>query len=750
MKQYQFILTYNAVSTELDINPAGWNEIGVNFIRNTFYHSVLRNMALTLRFARKTGGGADIILNAYDNDDISAIVDITINRRNPATNGYVLFYKGVLDLKPGKFTIETDFVEAGIMDGMKEQKFISRDTINYNLFSNISTDNIEVDAFTTPYKTITFTPIDIFLKTKGTCDVASKGQLQTNAPDPNAYTYLTNPSYSENAIGDRVTFDNTSTVWTNTTDSPISLTFELAGSYNIKVRTQGLTAGDYVDVYYNAKIYNESNVLLLNQDIVAGRVHDNETFENFIDTSPNVIYVDADQSTIYLDDLYPYMGHTKYTYVQISDNIDFEMFQANVPANGYLAVETIYIINDPDHSSSIWVQSGSVEFTIQEQSPGKANTTARCLFPHEAFTRLVQLQTSELDTAKLFYSTFFGRTNSEFQTYASNGSGAYDAITAGRLIRNYPNEPLTVSMRDLFKSFDSVYNLGLGYDRVNDRFYIERKNKFYDSSYFMFNLGEVAELKITPLEEGYFNKILGGFEYQGEYEDFQGAFEFNLQREYSLSTPVKEDADYRSKYNFDSVGIELARRKQYIDNASKDTRYDKYVYIVKTDGTNPVLGNFLEGFQGIDQYYNTMLSPRANLLRWGNVLKAALYKNSNPVKFQSASKVFTMTKDGVNEFADITQDDINDEPLFIPKLYSFESLINTDILAILNTNPHGYIQFTYEGTTYQGYIKEIKTGDYNKKATYELFAKEVTNVDNFLFEDGDNFLMEDGDNFIFE
>lgn len=717
MKQYQFILTYNNVSTELDISPAGWNEIGVHFFRHTFYHSILRSMALSLRFARVTGGGADIILQAYSDHGIAAQVGITINKRNPATNGYILFYQGVLDFKPGAFTIERDFIEIGIMDGMKEQKFISRDTINYNLFNTVSSDNITVDEFETEYKTIELTPIDIILESSLTGTV--NGDDNWSGHQSTRTVNIQNAVYTKNEIGERLTVDNVGTIYTNNTDDPINIGLHYSGNFT----TVGYADSDIgglvnLNIYYRIRFFDSESTEIYNHIIFHGWVvAQGETTTNF--------------------------NYTR--------TFDVGLFRT-VPAGGYIDISTEYELLQLQVGTpqAVFTQTGNVALNIIEYSPGKANTTTKCLFPYEAFTRLVQLQTSELDTAKLFHCDFFGRTDSEFETYAINGPGSLDAITNGKLIRNYPDEPLTVNMRDLFKSFDAVYNLGLGYDRVNDRFYIDRKSKFFDSSYLMFDLGEVANLKISPLEEGYFNKILGGYDYEGEYEDFQGAFEFNLQREYALSTPVKEDADYRGKYNFDSIGVELARRKQYFDNSSKDTRYDKLVYIIKTDGSNPILGSNLEGFRGIEQYYNTMLTPRQNATRWGNVLKTALYKNNNPIKFQTASKQFEMTVDGVNEFSDIAQTDIPDDPIFIPELYSFESYITTDYLTILNANPHGFIRFTYEGVTYEGYVKEIKTGDYNKKATYELFAKAISNADNFIYEDGDNFILEDGDNLIYE
>ena len=65
-------------------------------------------------------------------------------------------------------------------------------------------------------------------------------------------------------------------------------------------------------------------------------------------------------------------------------------------------------------------------------------------------------------------------------------------------------------------------------------------------------------------------------------------------------------------------------------------------------------------------------------------------------------------------------------------------------------NPHGFIRFTNFGTTYEGYLMGLETGDYNKKAKYRLIGRTVIPTENKIFEDGENFIFEDGENFIYE
>jgi len=61
----------------------------------------------------------------------------------------------------------------------------------------------------------------------------------------------------------------------------------------------------------------------------------------------------------------------------------------------------------------------------------------------------------------------------------------------------------------------------------------------------------------------------------------------------------------------------------------------------------------------------------------------------------------------------------------------------------LLTNPNGYIQFSFRGENYQGYINNLEIGDYNRKATFELIAKDGTKIYR-IFEDKNLHIFENG------
>jgi hypothetical protein len=753
LKEYQFILQYGFKTETIIINPIGWDGIGIQFYRHEFYYSLLRTTTLPLKFIRKPGGGADFLYSAYQNEGIAAKVFVICNQLNRRTNGYELWYRGIVDFKT--YLLERDSLSVTIMDGQKEQLFISRDEITINLLNEVSLDGIALASITP--KSISLPPIDVILNSAGAGKVSNNGDIVFGSTGyqqmyvrpgltpldhtlngsyvdqmTTAYSYIENPVYIRNEIADRLTIGPSSNpsqqIWLNSTTEVINLTSHFWGHAYFYVCGANFDGG--VSVWYGCPVtvsyvieYRDKDGNLLGNQILFNKKAYQPTrgwiFEDFGEP-----YGDppGSVSTPFIREI---LDGSENAY-GVKAEFDFDVtLQYDVPPEGYVNFMVTFEGETGSDHTSIVFQSENINFTFKEDSYGRAETTAPALFPHEAFSRLIQAMTSETDTSKLLNSTEFGRTDSQFNSYSEDGPSSKYAIMSAFTIRNYPTAPINVTMRDLFKSFDSVRNLGLGYDRVNDRFYIEKKEKFFDKNYFMFDLGEVAEFKVTALLMDYFSKITAGYENTGLYEQYQGAFEFNTQRQYATTQPVNTEENIRSKYNFDSIGIELCRRHQYSDSSSLDTRFDQYNYIVDTDGTRPILNSSITGFDGIDKYYNTALTPRQNVLRWGNILKACLYKNEDGISFQSASKLISMVYDSIDELSNISNGELP-EGLFIPELFSFKSYVNRRILGILNVNPHGYATGTFRGIRFVGFLNKLETAsNYNKIGTYELIGSSI-------------------------
>jgi hypothetical protein len=741
MKNFQYILTYNDLgySETLRHNPIGWNNLGLTFMRNEVYNSILRSFSLSLRFPRKSGAGGSEIEESYLLKGISASIDIEVKELDTATETYTTIYTGIIDFAPERFTRERDWIEAGIIDTGKLQKLKAREDIDYDLNSTTSTDDVAIDPFVSAPRDIIFRKIDIYLQVAGKLSgfsiIGTGGYFELSGDPPSTIESGLYVEFQEDLtvqeLGDRFGLNDVyeyaqreRKLYTNDLDEATTI---IINSIGVATGWDGLrhtaTGGTY-EAYFRLYLtsYDEDDNVLVEQVIL----------EKY--------WLDVFES-------------------DVAFTMDVQAFtdEISIPAGGYLE---IYYAHEP---TTIWVNATAevhgfhaIEIDFHEKTDGEPDTAVQCFLPHEAFTRLIQLITSETNTANLFYSEYLGRTDSEFTTYATNGAGAFDAIASGWNLRGFPDQAFNVNIKDLFESFGRIHALGMGYDRVNDRFYISPIEEFYDASYFMFDLGEVAELSIKPHKEIFHSKIDSGYDEKGEYENLQGVNEFNLSSEHSEVLPVKSTNPLRPVYNADSIGMELARRAQYYSSASEDTKYDDNIYIVHTDGSYTLVAAGATGFRGIEQYYNIALTPRENIIRNAGLIKSGLWLHDLKVKFVKAQKDKDITYvnqngNSVSEFDDLDGTDLVKSQLFIPEVYEFESKITPEIFTILNTNPHGYIRFSFNETEYEGFLLSVESGEYNgRKANYRLIAKTVTVGDNKVFEDEDNMVFEDGNNYVFE
>ena len=109
---------------------------------------------------------------------------------------------------------------------------------------------------------------------------------------------------------------------------------------------------------------------------------------------------------------------------------------------------------------------------LYEKSASPGSGDVYVYYPYEIASRLIQQITDETDSAKLLHSDILGRTDSQFQTYASDGIASLIAMTNGYKLRGY-DRTINFDLKNFFKCLDQISQLGLWYDSVNDRFVIE-------------------------------------------------------------------------------------------------------------------------------------------------------------------------------------------------------------------------------------------------------------------------------------
>lgn len=733
MSEYEYILDDGAPET-LTIAPIGWDESGLVWERHELYGSVFRAYSTSLKFAIKAGGGGDIIIDNYDTDGIKAAITITINKRNPQTDAFDLLFLGILDLAT-TYSRERDLVEVAIIDGSIENKFITRDKINYDLNSVISTDGTAIDAFVDSPVSVEFSEIEFNLDIESSGAQNEDAQIITEAEETVQIGYLAD-TVDLNEIDKRlkVSEDPASLVfYKNTTkyDVIVNLTFEesnFAATANFVSSGGNMTGSIAVVIRIRQFSNTDSPVPGGDFNLVAGAL----AVIN-VPVSPKEETTNSFKSGAYTSAVIEPGGYLQYIYDFTSGAI-------------FTNIESV--------SCEIFSTVTEFDFTETLQS---ATSDVDCFMPYEAFTRLIQLMTSQTDEAKLLHSNFLGRTDSEFQTYVENGVGANDAITVGWYLRQFTGKPINANMRDLFTDFRNKYNIGLAYDRVNERFVIENITEFYQSGSLMFDMGNVSDLTVVPYDKAYFSKFDTGYKNKVSFEDFNGIFEFIAPAEHSSDMPVKDSLNIQVPYYGDSVGMALARLRSIDVAISEDTKYDERIYIVRTSvaGGLHVTDTHTDTVTGRD-YYNIALTPRENLIRWGGLINAMMWKDATfDILFVQNQKDFNLeyvnqNADTVNEQDDVAHTEFALNKLFNPEVAKFEAFITPAMITQLDTNPHGLVKATFDSVDYYGYIKSFRTKDYNRQVDIELILTDEFTNNNFVYEDADNFVFENGNNFVLE
>lgn len=721
MNEYRYTLT-NLLTLETKVltePPKEWNKMTRLFKRSKTYNSIFRELTSPVIFPRvgseqEDKAGYYFIINALESTGPKTQMSFKREKRNPRINDYEDDGIWQMDFDPeGGVPRTIDDVTIEMTDSSKLAKVMARDEIDVNVFSTTSLDNVAIIPFSFSYQEATYPPIDIYLECTFTA-IFSGSIHATNDPDITGYAYLYGTT-DINEIGDRITLDSAPSsdkmFYENTLEqiTQFNLT-ELSGQSNhiidIVVPDPDPVTGTewtykaYIVAEYEngAGVYSTDEVLVVD---LSGIGNYNTRTEIDYDTFPVV------------------SGDIVWTWWY----------------NLYMRVEVRS--EEPFVSVDSIISTAVLTSDSYEKTDGEPENDIRGFLADEYFTRLLQLYTSELDTTKILRSNFLGRTDSQFMTYSVNGDGSGLFNTNGVQLRRLTNKALNGNLKDAFRSYDAMNALGMGYDPINDVFFIEPIEEFYKDEAFPFTIEDVTDLETTFSKEYYWNSFLGGYP-KVEYEDFQGVNEYNTQREYSSFVTSKTKIDKRSRANGDSIGAELARRYNETRFRSRDTRYDEQNFIHDTSNLTVItnddtLGHY-SGFKGIGLYYNPGFTPRQNALKHTGLLSAEFWSDTlDNINFRSAQKdtdisyltyplgVFTE----VDEFSDIEQSEML-TPFIVPDVYKFKGAITSDMIDEIKSDPHRYIPFTdVYGDTYYGYILEIEVNDYEGTGVFKLIRANI-------------------------
>lgn len=390
----------------------------------------------------------------------------------------------------------------------------------------------------------------------------------------------------------------------------------------------------------------------------------------------------------------------------------------------YTAYNALYITNEED--SYFKVSGLSVA----------ADSTARLFMINEAFSRVAE---SVTDDRLRVYSEFYGRTDSQPYSVASDGCGAHLAITKGLLIRKMEdtmsssNWLFSVSMKDLFEGINPIHNIGMGIesDPVRpgyNRLRIEDWAYFYDPTV-MFTCDDVDDIKRDVKANGHITIFKFGYA-KWEAEQYNGIDEFLTGREFRTElTQANNTFTQVSNMIASGYAIEVTRRLGNI--TTEDWRYDNDTFVItmKRSGGDLIVqvgdiaspSNILDP----DTVYNFRIRPSAMAMAWLPKILAS-YRNATT----SSKIIFTdgsgnLIAEGelsagnciiegevITENQDISPDNMNTPtdgmPITLPELVTFDYPISVPEFFDMVANPYKMIAYNNDHTNGEGWIDRIE------------------------------------------
>jgi len=675
--------------------PEGWKSGELTFIRDSFYKGVIESYSTnSFEFIKE---GRDFIQTAYERGGIDYEIKIYIDIKVNSTFGWQRYFTGKLDLST--YIIDSISAKCEIIPTGFQSLILNRDSIDVDLLSEKF-----IGGGTGSMAQLTGMPTTLRIpayQAKRQTDWIMEAQI-----DDIDTTYVHYVPMEVNSdefpvgVSDDQTLLGTTPFFTNDE----TRTIKLEGTIIVAMDEN---ADPDANLAISIDLYKNSSVIQTYSDSHLGT---SITFTFPVDES-------------------------------ISLNVSDELSLRAVATHDGEEVELTYVTSGVTISADIGTQLDAVDIEG---------------FPiYEFVTRILQLTSGE--TIPL-HSDLLGRTDSVPDTYSSDGDGSLMSMTKGRLIREFPlaNLVFNGSLKDVFKTLNSIRNIGLGFEVIGgvNKVRIEKESYFFDitdnpnypatdSEAYLVNQildlsGSVTNELISKevLPDWYANEISVGYQ-NFEYENVQGLKEFNTKSLYTTPLKsVKRKLDLVAEYRYDTQGANKLREKPYSTDSTEDVNGDNHVFgfdvkrlgvfTVKTDEDFDLVTG------GIDpsESYNLDFTPRRNLERHGNVIRSMQFDEGKEIQWMKSDKNTKLVTqkpseaDAKAENADIT---VNDFTLgyWIPEAYICEAPVNEATIAALQANPRGVIKI---GTDKYMWILEVQTNNDENKGQFKGLRVDLTNV----------------------
>lgn len=618
----RFILQTNMFGTLVIEGPEGWDTDDKELARHEQYHGVFPKFSNSLKFI---GNGKDYILTVKKIIGINADLILKKQIRHPQTDEWVTEYWGFLDMST--FSIENNKVSLKFNSGGVEALLKAREGQQIEIDRLTSLDGVNLEPLT--INEIELEGRRIYLRNlleekTGNNFVSMINQTngQTRGSTYPVPLKIINQSHEElmsPILSTRVGDDS----WERTGNGETGLMFFAVSQrqrelkIKIKLKFKALMTGDDINhfTFYCrlAKYSGGVNYNFNSNPISFISTNDQNLLNN------NYVHSYEFDSTVSLNE---------------GDSLALVFDQNMDGRNGHSAHLNI-IINDID-----------CEISIEEDS-FMEKTISKTILSHELADRIIEIITNK----KYLYSEALGRTDIGYEKDGID-TGALCGYSHGFWIRQFdklplgtednpnPFKPLTISLKDFMQGQETMWNLGLGIERINniEKIRIESLDYFYNRNIGIILKNQVSNVKRSYSTDKIYSSLELGYSKGGDYEEAFGLEEYNCTS--NFITPIIRYKNTYSKVSpirADSIGKEFARRKYKERFGTEDTRYDTDIFV--HDMKRGIGSVFAErkwaddfdqipsGIWSAETATNLRLSPMNLLLRHSSYISASLQQN---------------------------------------------------------------------------------------------------------------------------
>ncbi len=749
MSIWKFILIDSeGTETEID-NPEGWQDITVNIERDDNWHGIFFSYA----FQKLTffGSGAGLIKAEYEERGVDGEMEMSILFQCSDGQTYDEFYQGKLSFDEYQDVCGD---ECSVTIGLQDSNDIMLMRNNYeqkvNLNSNIAFD-----------ETTTLTNYDLL---NFNLEIPSRGiPLRSSGSNDQeqGYSLLDYSNWSD------ISGSGTGEV------RGVALPIFIINQY-AEIRDTTINSGPYFDnkVNFNAgdesigsppfiTILPDTGLKCIPSDFrirfrVTGHFEDISNATRIVGLNL-LTRIGPDPSSVTLINTQPLVGYEAGTPQDNSFDVSFDgivsMF-SGYKIYFYISVEYLKTSSAVIQHLNLYTGAESfIEFSaISYCEP----TDAKSYLINEAVSRTVESITN--DQIK-FYSTFFGRTNSQPYSLPNETCAGAFAISSGlnvrrRLLKDDTQPGFFVTLKQLFEETKAIWNTGLTIEPDLNRPGFNRL-RFEDWRYFYqdevgLRFNYPTKITRTVDTDRVFNRMVVGYNKwtAGEYS---GLDELMTKRNYRVSiNAVSNELDATTDIICSPYTTEITRR---LDTGTDDWQYDNEVFgfCLKSDldGDEPVysvetFGDTAYSVENVgdpNTCYNGRISPARNAMRWFNWVMQGL-RNLQP----DSKLIFTSGEANYiakyalnncnieanplqeNENIEVTdfEDANNARPILYPETITFDHPLNFNLFKRIKNDPalkFKSIEVNCNGTMLPAWLKSISYKPEQGQATIVAIPK---------------------------